>query len=74
MKRTEGKAQLGRGSLSQVKAKVPVAYEVELRRMVEKQAYFRAECDGFRLPPEEYWYAAERDTLEGRVNPQTVFI
>jgi len=35
MKRTEGKAQVGRGSLSQVKAKVPVAYEVELRRMVE---------------------------------------
>jgi len=40
---------------------VPVAYEVELRRMVEQQAYFRAECDGFRLTPEEYWYAAEKD-------------
>ena len=61
MKKTEGKAQAGRSMLSQVKAKVPVAYEVELRRMVEQQAYFRAECDGFKLHPEEYWYAAERD-------------
>jgi hypothetical protein len=61
MKRTDGKAQAGSGTLSQVKASAPVAYEVELRRMVEQQAYFRAECDGFRLPPEEYWYAAEKD-------------
>jgi Protein of unknown function (DUF2934) len=61
MKRTEGKAQAVKSTSSQVKAKVPVAYEVELRRMVEQQAYFRAECDGFRLTPEEYWYAAEKD-------------
>lgn len=61
MKRTEEKEQAGKDALSQVMASVPVAYEFELRRMVEQQAYFRAECDGFRLPPEEYWYAAERD-------------
>ena len=61
MKRTEGKAQAGGSKVNQVKAKVPIAYEVELHRLVEQQAYFRAECDGFRLPPEEYWYAAERD-------------
>jgi hypothetical protein len=61
MKRTEGKASAGIGAGSQLKAKVPVAYEVEFRRLVEQQAYFRAESDGFRQPPEEYWLAAERD-------------
>ena len=42
MKRTEGKAQAGGSKLNQVKAKVPIAYEVELHRLVEQQAYFRA--------------------------------
>ena len=61
MKKTEGKVSADKVSKSQVKAKVPLAYEVELRRMVEQQAYFRAECDGFRLSPQEYWLAAEKD-------------
>jgi hypothetical protein len=61
MKRTEGEAQAGGSTVNKVKPKMPIAYEDELRRLVEQQAYFRAECDGFRLPPEEYWYAAEKD-------------
>ena len=61
MKRTEGEAQAGGSMVNKVKPKMPIAYEDELHRLVEQQAYFRAECDGFRLPPEEYWYAAEKD-------------
>lgn len=64
MKKTEGKSPAGKVSPNQVKTKVPVAYEVEFRRMVEQQAYFRAECDGFRLTPEEYWLAAEKDVYK----------
>ena len=64
MKKTDGKAAEGKGQASHVKGKVPVAYEVELHRMVEQQAYFRAECDGFRLTPQEYWLAAEKDVYK----------
>jgi len=40
-------------------AALPVAYELELHRLVELAAYYRAEQDGFRCSPLEYWLAAE---------------
>jgi hypothetical protein len=39
----------------------PVAYELELHRLIELDAYSRAERDGFRCSPEDYWLAAEND-------------
>ena len=40
---------------------LPVAYELELHRIIEIDAYFRAEADGFRCSPLDYWLAAEKD-------------
>ncbi len=40
---------------------LPVAYALELHRMIEQAAYFRAESDGFRLSPLDYWLAAENE-------------
>lgn len=40
---------------------LPVAYELELHRLIELDAYLRAENDGFRCSPLEYWLAAEND-------------
>lgn len=39
----------------------PVAYELELQRVIELAAYFLAEKDGFRRPPLDYWLAAEQN-------------
>ncbi len=39
----------------------PTAYSLELHRLIEFQAYLRAEKDGFRQDPAFYWAAAERD-------------
>ncbi|MGZ8258248.1 MAG: DUF2934 domain-containing protein [Methylotenera sp.] len=41
--------------------RMPIAYELELHRVIELAAYFRAEKDGFRLSPVDYWLAAEKD-------------
>lgn len=38
-----------------------VFYELELHRVIEFQAYLRAERDGFRQSPLDYWLAAEED-------------
>jgi len=40
---------------------LPVAYELELHRLIELEAYLRAEHDGFRRSPMDYWLAAEDD-------------
>ncbi len=42
-------------------SQLPVAYQLELRRIIELDAYLRAEADGFRGSPLDYWLAAERD-------------
>jgi hypothetical protein len=39
--------------------KLPVAYELELHRAIEMEAYLCAEKDGFRCSPLDYWLAAE---------------
>lgn len=39
---------------------MPVAYQLELHRLVELEAYLRAEADGFSRSPMEYWLAAEK--------------
>jgi hypothetical protein len=41
--------------------KLPVAFQLELHRIIEVDAYLRAEADGFRRSPLDYWLAAERD-------------
>lgn len=40
-------------------SKLPVAYELELHRAIELEAYLCAEKDCFRCPPLDYWLAAE---------------
>lgn len=44
-----------------VAGSLPVAYVLELHRMIELAAYYRAEKDGFRLSPLEYWLTAEHE-------------
>lgn len=39
----------------------PVAYELELKRIIEHAAYLRAEQDGFKQSPIDYWLAAEKE-------------
>lgn len=41
-------------------ASYPVAYALELHRVIELAAYFLAEKDGFRRSPLDYWLAAEQ--------------
>jgi len=41
--------------------RLPVAYQLELHRIIEVDAYLRAEADGFRRSSLDYWLAAERD-------------
>lgn len=36
----------------------PVAYELELHRIIQLEAYYRAEKDGFESSPLDYWFAA----------------
>lgn len=40
-------------------SQLPVAYELELHRAIELEAYLCAEKDGFRCSPMDYWLAAE---------------
>jgi hypothetical protein len=44
-------------------ATYPVAYELELHRMVELVAYFLAENDSFRRSPLDYWLTAEQSCI-----------
>lgn len=37
----------------------PVAFENELQRLIREEAYSLAEQDGFKEPPEHYWFSAE---------------
>ncbi|MDP1766264.1 MAG: DUF2934 domain-containing protein [Methylotenera sp.] len=39
---------------------MPVAYQLELHRLIEREAYLMAEADGFSRSPMEYWLAAEK--------------
>ena len=41
--------------------RLPIAYELELHRIIELNAYLRAEKDGFRGSPLDYWLAAENE-------------
>lgn len=38
---------------------LPVAYELELHRIIQLDAYYRAKKDGFKRSPLDYWLAAE---------------
>ena len=38
---------------------LPMIYELEMKRAIELEAYKRAEVDGFRQSPMDYWLAAE---------------
>ena len=40
---------------------LPWVYEVEMHRKIETEAFLRAEKDGFKAKPHEYWLAAEKD-------------
>ena len=43
---------------------LPVAYELELHRLIELTAYLSAEKDGFRRLPLDYWLEAENEVQE----------
>jgi len=38
----------------------PVAYELEIHRIIQCEAFLLAERDGFKRPPLDYWLAAEK--------------
>ena len=40
---------------------LPVAYQLEMHRIIETSAYLKAESDGFKRAPIEYWLEAERE-------------
>ena len=40
---------------------LPWVYEVEMHRKIETEAFLRAEKDGFKAKPHEYWLDAEKD-------------
>lgn len=40
---------------------LPWVYEVETHRIIELEAYLRAEGDGFTASPYEYWLLAEKE-------------
>jgi len=43
---------------------LPVAYELELHRLIELTAYLSAEKDGFRRSPLDYWLKAENEVQQ----------
>jgi len=64
MKTRASQKTAGTGKQDVTKAMVPsgsmsVAYDLELHRLIEVSAYLRAEQDGFRKSPDDYWFAAE---------------
>jgi hypothetical protein len=47
--------------LAEPSSRFPVAFEMELHRLVEQAAYELAEQDNFKESPEYYWLAAEKN-------------
>jgi len=41
-------------------ANTSIAYNTELNRLIEVEAFEQASKDGFKKPPLEYWLSAER--------------
>lgn len=39
---------------------IPVAYEIEMHRLIKESAYLLAEEDSFKKSPIDYWLAAEQ--------------
>lgn len=39
---------------------LPVAYELEVHRIIQCEAFSLAERDGFKRSPLDYWLAAEK--------------
>lgn len=62
MKENESGRLKKSANLTAAVGSLPVAYILELHRMIELAAYYRAEQDGFRLSPLDYWLAAEHET------------
>lgn len=57
---TEGKDAIDKNQrLPHPISHLPVAYALELHRIIELDAYYLAEKDGFRRSPLDYWLAAE---------------
>ena len=48
------------GKIDVTNPQLPVAYQLELHRIIEVDAYLRAEADCFRCSPLDYWLAAEK--------------
>ena len=61
MKKGQIKSQADAKEPSNLANRFPVAYSLELHRLIEFQAYLRAEKDGFKQDPAVYWIAAECD-------------
>jgi len=61
MKKGQIKSQAAAEEQSNLASRFPTAYSLELHRLIEFQAYLRAEKDGFKQDPAVYWIAAERD-------------
>jgi len=47
------------GDLGHELSHLPIAYELELHRIIQCEAFLLAERDGFRRSPLDYWLAAE---------------
>lgn len=39
---------------------LPIAYELEMHRIIQCEAFLLAERDGFKRSPLDYWLAAEK--------------
>jgi len=61
MKDVEFNAGTKKVGAPHVATSLPVAYALDLHRTVEREAYFKAEQDGFRRTPSDYWFAAENE-------------
>jgi len=61
MEKAESKSVKKSGRPQAATSSLPVAYKLELHRMIELSAYYRAEKDGFRCSPQEYWLEAESE-------------
>jgi len=48
------------GGLKHEISHLPVAYELELHRFIQCEAFLLAERDGFKRSPLDYWLAAEK--------------
>lgn len=39
---------------------LPIAYELEMHRIIQCEAFLLAESEGFKRSPLDYWLAAEK--------------